>query len=167
MCEKRPSIEFIRSLKHKDIVGAEVGVQSGDNAEYMLNALDMKKLYLVDVWDKYVVNQEILDTSDLYEDVRKRFAGKNVEIIRDTSTMAAKKVKEWDLDFVYIDGNHMYDYVWHDLRHWWVKIRRGGVLCGHDFSPQWMGVLGAVWEFAKEMGLQVQFKDIDWWIVKP
>lgn len=37
------------------------------------------------------------------------------------------------LDFVYIDGNHQFGYVAMDLMKWADKVKRGGVICGHDY----------------------------------
>lgn len=37
------------------------------------------------------------------------------------------------LDFVYIDGNHKYGHVAMDLTEWSQKIKKGGVISGHDY----------------------------------
>ena len=39
---------------------------------------------------------------------------------------------------MFIDGDHAYSKVLQDLRVWERKVRRGGLVIGHDFSPPWM-----------------------------
>lgn len=50
-----------------------------------------------------------------------------------TSAEAADGTPDGSLDFVYIDGDHRYEQVVLDLGLWWPKLRRGGLLAGHDF----------------------------------
>ncbi|MDP3697256.1 MAG: class I SAM-dependent methyltransferase, partial [Candidatus Taylorbacteria bacterium] len=56
-------------------------------------------------------------------------------------------IKE-ELDFVYIDGNHSYDYVKKDLELYWDKVKKGGALTGDDFNIK--DIARAVFEFSKE-----------------
>ena len=37
------------------------------------------------------------------------------------------------LDFVYIDANHAYDWVVQDIELWYPKVKKGGILWGHDY----------------------------------
>jgi len=38
-------------------------------------------------------------------------------------------------DFIFIDGNHTYDYVKSDINNWYPKVKPGGILMGHDYNP--------------------------------
>jgi hypothetical protein len=49
------------------------------------------------------------------------------------SIEAVGKAVNNTLSFVYIDGNHEKKFVFDDLLHWWVKIKPGGYMFGHDF----------------------------------
>ena len=45
--------------------------------------------------------------------------------------------KDESLDFVYIDGNHGLKNVVHDIVEWSQKVRKGGIVSGHDYrNPQ-------------------------------
>ncbi len=44
----RPSLQNF--IDKKDLIGAEVGVLQGKNSFDMLEKLDIKKLYLIDIW---------------------------------------------------------------------------------------------------------------------
>ncbi len=56
-----------------------------------------------------------------------------VNHIKDFSTNASKKYKNNSLDFVFLDGNHLYKSVIADIDHWLPKIKIGGILAGHDY----------------------------------
>jgi len=48
---------------------------------------------------------------------------------------AVKEFEPRSLDFAYIDGDHRFPYVAQDIYYWFWKIKKGGVLAGHDYSP--------------------------------
>ncbi len=37
------------------------------------------------------------------------------------------------LDFVYIDGNHDFRYIAEDISEWTNKVKKGGIVSGHDY----------------------------------
>ena len=73
-------------------------------------------------------------------------------------------------DFVYIDGNHSYDFVKKDIELYYPRVREGGVFGGHDFhamADKDYGVARAVLEFVDKEGLQLFGKrSMDWWVIK-
>jgi hypothetical protein len=46
---------------------------------------------------------------------------------------ALRHFKDGTLDFVYIDGNHEWPYVTHDIFYWAKKVKPGGIVSGHDY----------------------------------
>ena len=44
-----------------------------------------------------------------------------------------KTFEDGSLDFVYIDGNHYFEYVVQDIAFWSKKVRKGGIVSGHDY----------------------------------
>jgi len=77
-----------------------------------------------------------------------------------TSKDVAPAIEDGTLDGVFIDGCHYYECVEEDLRMWVPKVRKGGFIAGHDFSPQWPGVVRAVQEFRKNG--QAVWLGMDW-----
>jgi hypothetical protein len=67
---------------------------------------------------------------------------------RRPSLEAAASVPDGWLDIVFLDGDHRYEAITADIRAWLPKVKKGGVLCGHDFTPGWPGVIQAVQEAA-------------------
>ena len=47
---------------------------------------------------------------------------------------ALQFLKDGELDFIYIDGDHRYEGVLADLNGWRPKLREGGIMAGHDWS---------------------------------
>ena len=84
--------------------------------------------------------------------------------IRMDSVEASKLYDDQSLDFVFIDGNHLYYAVKADIEHWLPKIKPGGVIAGHDWfhHPE---VQKAVRENFSEDELQVKHRS--WFIQLP
>ena len=53
-----------------------------------------------------------------------------------TSMEAVDQYKDESLDFVFIDGNHSYEFVFNDIKYWLPKVKIGAVLAGHDYSSE-------------------------------
>lgn len=129
--------------------GAEIGVAEGRNAIDMLAAVPSLHLTCVDPWRGYGrYSQELCDRR--YELATKNLAGRNVTIMRMTSLEASQQVENGSLDFVYIDGDHRFDAVMMDIILWAPKVRRGGIIAGHDayFFYQ-AGVVDAVMAYTR------------------
>jgi hypothetical protein len=166
----RHSVKFIiRQNNGKQLVGVEIGVNRGANSKIMLKNLNIKKLYLVDPYRVYEGIDGVVQKGHkvAWEEAHKnlkRFKDKIVWM-RLLSEEAAKLLPD-GLDFVYIDGNHKYDFVKKDIEVYWNKLKKGGVLAGHDFQEA--GVAHAVTEFASKHNLAVGVGGYfrDWWILK-
>lgn len=65
-----------------------------------------------------------------------------VNPVRMTSIEASKQYEDNSLDFVLIDGSHVYEDVCDDINHWLKKLKPGAMLAGDDY--EWTGVKQAV-----------------------
>jgi len=151
--EIRPSTVFIKNMGRKDLVGVEIGVEHGYNTRVMLSVLPIKKIFLVDPCNLSMAKKILAP-----------FGHKTV-FINKKSKFALDDIPD-NLDFVYIDGDHSYDAVKNDISLYYKKIRKGGVLCGHDFSADYLGVCKAVMKFAQSNGLTMHGANRDWWVIK-
>lgn len=91
--------------------------------------------------------------------------GPRAALLSTTGEEAAKAIPAESVDAVFIDGCHLYECVQTDLATWRPKLRRDAttLVCGHDFSPQWPGVVRAVHE-QRVGGQEVQLgMDWMWW----
>ena len=124
----------------KDIqngVFVEIGVCYGTLSKFILNENSTCKLFCIDPYINYndyndscndfvgdklfnsVKNELTHQFNDRVEMIRK-FANKSMELTPD------------NLDFVYIDGNHKYSYVFEDITLWYNKLKYGGFIICDD-----------------------------------
>ena len=95
---------------------------------------------------------------------------KNTETVRSTinpirlpSTEASNLYADNSLDFVFIDANHSYEFVKDDIKHWYPKVKKGGILAGHDYIPAWPGVIQAVNEFISKNNYSLEINSEGCW----
>lgn len=119
----------------KNLIGAEIGVYFGENSKSYLENLHIKTLYLVDPYSQGLVGLENKDAPEYVLKHAKRLLGSGDRLrwIRKSSIDAAAEIPN-KLDFVYIDGDHTYDGVYKDIELYWPKVKKGGILGGHDFD---------------------------------
>jgi hypothetical protein len=69
----------------------------------------------------------------------------------------------FQVDMVFIDGDHRYESVREDIKDWWPHVKPGGVICGHDY-PNFDGVKRAVDEWNNfEFDAPPMHKSHIWW----
>ncbi len=163
----REMTKYVRENLKPPYIGVEIGVLKGENSQNIIDNLQIKKLYLVDPWRVFKnFSGVIKDNRIYYEYVVKKFKkNDNVVILKKTSEGATKLIPN-NLDFVYIDGNHKYEYVKKDIELYYPKIRNGGIIGGHDYGSKFKGVVQAVNEFVEKNGYDLHFLTDNWWIVK-
>jgi len=136
--------------------GAEIGVFRGDFSNHLLQC-GVEHLLSVDPWF------EDRGGDEQYRQVVERLAryGERSEILRGTSIDALRylELDDWGwLDFVYIDGDHRFDYVMTDLISWARQVRKGGVVAGHDYYRfRQAGVVPAVDVYTQQHGITQWF----------
>lgn len=150
---------------------AEIGVWKGDFSAQILDVVRPAKLHLIDPWlffhdpvykrawygGSAASSQGDMDR--IYQDVLGRFAqqikGGTVVVHRLTSAEAADLFPTGHFEWIYIDGNHRYEFVRDDLASFYPKVKPGGVAAGDDYGLEgWWGdgVTRAVDEFVRETG---------------
>lgn len=113
--------------------GAEIGVAEGRFSDFMHQTIPDLTLLSVDA---YVPSNGISSRRRKKQFVRaKRRLSKylNNTMIVDSSMNALQKVPDESLDFVYIDADHKFNGVVCDIVEWSKKVRKGGIVSGHDY----------------------------------
>jgi len=116
--------------------GAEIGVAEGRYSEVIAKANPGVDLYCVDSWKAYQGYRDYTDQEKLEMLQRKaqaRLINLGCKLIWMESMEAVKHFEDGELDFVYIDANHEWPYVAHDIYYWSAKVRPGGIVSGHDY----------------------------------
>ena len=177
----RDRLHFAEWLTQHGLVsrGVEVGVLFGEYSAFMLGNWP-GHLTLVDPW----VNQDFktyldgcngIDLPSAEATARAAVApfGERATLLRMFSEQAAPLHEDGSLAFCYLDGNHAYEAVRHDLSLWWPKVQKNGIMAGHDFynrDDAWQrcGVKDAIMAFGRETGLNIHLTPCtSWFILKP
>jgi hypothetical protein len=145
---------------------AEIGVWKGDFSARILEITRPTELHLIDPW-QFITGEGYdqswyggsaaksqADMDVIYGDVLQRFdapihAG-TVVVHRIPSSGADQAIPDRYFDWVYIDANHLYEFVKSDLELFSRKVRPGGYVAGDDYGERgWWenGVTKAVDEF--------------------
>jgi len=86
-------------------------------------------------------------------------------LYKSNSIEASVYLPDESVDFCFIDGDHAYESVKKDIEIWWKKIKKNGIMGGHDFQNNEVG--RAVIEFAASNSLDVKQGGNCWSIKKP
>jgi hypothetical protein len=119
-------------------VGVEVGTRFGDFAKVLLDQNPKCDLTCVDPWMGYN-NRSQQWQDDSYERAVKLLtpyiqAGR-CTLCRKCSMDAVDAWDDASLGFVFIDGNHDFDFAMEDILYWSRKIKTGGIVAVHDYHP--------------------------------
>jgi hypothetical protein len=181
----RTRADFGEFLNRRGLLGeaAEIGVLRGEFSKVLLDRWRGTTLHLVDPWRHLDGYHDISNLDDSEHEKCLNMVNQNLathrgryRLHRKLSEEAVDSFVDGSLDFVYIDANHEYTAVLHDVQEWFAKVRPGGVLAGHDYLDGHLpegdfGVKSAVSHFASEVGVCAQTTSErawpSWYIIKP
>lgn len=134
----------------------------GYTTQWLVECFPEATITVVDPWmaqkkdAKMYRQNNATDWEDIYERFCARFDGK-CTVVRTDSITASYMMQEESFDLIFIDADHSYKAVKDDIRHWLPKMRKGGLLCGHDYSNRKAnaGVIKAVNEMIGEDNIVV------------
>jgi hypothetical protein len=165
-------------------VFVEVGAYLGRSSLYLASRIQWSgkkiRLYVVDLWDGWLYEDcdehhsagAGKENTDVFwhfiRNVRRAGVEDVICPLKMPSEQAASLFEDGTLDFVFLDADHRYEAVRRDLEVWFPKIKRRGVLGGHDYlHPDFPGVRRAADEFFREQGLPVQVHGTSFLVTKP
>jgi len=148
----------IAQKKYKVLV--ELGTWKGHSIIYLAKKLKEQnyefKLYGVDLFDNSLIHQnpgnehlkpQIKYLWEIYNENLIRAKVRDViQDIKKNSWESANEFEDESVDFVFIDSDHKYESVVKDIQSWLPKIKKGGMMSGHDFTQRTAGVKKAVEE---------------------
>jgi uncharacterized Rossmann fold enzyme len=128
-------------------IGAEIGVFAGELSQRLLRREDLS-LYMVDSWATSAPDSAYAQSDDFHASLSQTqqeryyglakevvgFAGPRAKIVRKPSVEAARDIPDASLDFVFIDAAHDYEGCKADIEAWAPKVKRGGLIAGHDYE---------------------------------
>ena len=135
-CQRADLPQFFVDMGYT--IGAEIGVyKAGFTEKFCKVGL---KMFAIDGWCAYDEYNEPSRNIQARQDFLYGHAQRvlapypSCTIIRKPSMEALVDFQNESLDFVYIDANHTFKYVVEDIYEWSKKVRKGGVIAGHDYA---------------------------------
>ena len=123
---------------------AEIGVWNGAFSASILDVTQPSELTLIDPWELLAAQSDeerthkrhadALYMREMFDNVSDRYGALgNVNIRKGFSAEVMESFPNAYFDWVYIDGNHQYDFVKQDIEIAFRKVRPGGIIAGDDF----------------------------------
>lgn len=171
-------INILKNRPHSN--GCEIGVHTGTTAVSLLQNLpDIKQYNAIDPWESYIKydgtiykkpgHKKLKNWSDAMKHffkITEPFKDK-VITYRLQSIEAVENFFDETLDWIFIDANHEYEYIRENLEIWTPKVRKGGIVSGHDYgNKKFPGIKKAVDEFVEEKKLNIISDCYVWWFIK-
>lgn len=160
--------QFLHELKQylpEDCSGVEIGVLYGDFSKQILDIINPKHLILIDPFEtggeSYGSGLSSAYSTEMdYENLLQRFKNEissdQVIVRRKYSYEVVQRYPDNYIDIFYLDGSHLYEDVKRDLNDWFPKLKKYGLLAGHDYiQNNDFGVIQAVDEFQVEHNLEM------------
>jgi hypothetical protein len=154
----------------------EIGIWKGKTLFNIAKRNKNIKIYGVDDFNyknyKNYTHGEIMSKTnfDIFNKIKINTINKskkfnNVKILLKNSVNASKKFNDNSLDMVFIDALHDYKNVCKDIKIWLPKIKKNGILSGHDFSLHHFSVIKAVGDMLGYDNITIK-PNVSIWIYK-
>ena len=139
----------------------EIGSWLGKSTSYMaveiLNSGKNIQFDCIDTWEGSIASdiekEQVKELSNLSTTLFDEFL-KNTEKVKNYINPIKKysydAVNDYDdesIDFLFIDAAHDYESVKKDLNDWYSKVKKNGIIGGHDYIANFPGVINAVNEY--------------------
>ncbi len=173
--------DILKDRPHK--IGCEIGVHTGLMPARLMKELPIiQRYYVIDPWESYVKydgqiyrkpGYKTANTWDkaIMEFFKNTYKYKHkILLLRMTSIEASSHIEDESLDWVFIDANHQYKYIKENLSLWEPKVKKGGIVSGHDYNNpkekgKGWGITKAVNEFVPRSKLNTSPFCV-WWYIK-
>lgn len=142
-------LQWLYQTAKKAETFVEVGSWAGRSSDAILSG-SKGKVWCVDTWqgakDLQDLTNSMAKQRDMLEVFKKNVGHySNLNIVHKPSVEGAKDFEDGSVDCCFVDAGHTKDEVAQDIKAWLPKVKKGGILCGHDYLPNtWMGVVEAV-----------------------
>lgn len=167
----------------------EVGSFWGQSAVYLAEAAKLVdkglKIYCIDLWGETPQNNPpMFDKTQMQRHVEPRIHAQHndsvfetfahylektrlspdpLRVMRMESLEAADLFSNSNLHFVFLDGDHEYDYVIRELNRWEPLVSDGGMIAGHDYTEEFHGVIEATSEYFLPSDIKIEGRT---WMVR-
>lgn len=119
----------------------EIGVWKGLSIKYLAEKVKNKNIQIIGIDTFQGTAGEHDDDIDivngsLYQTYLKNIAETKIQTITGRSDETHANFSDESIDFLFIDADHHYESVKKDIELWYPKIKKGGIISGHDYYLQ-------------------------------
>jgi len=127
--------------KFNNATFVEIGTWEGQSIMFMAEKIkELKKNIKLYGIDTFKGNVEHAEHPDVVSDKVYEIYLKNIEplkeyitTIKGSSHDVYNQFEDESVDFLFMDGDHSYAAVRKDLQLWYPKVKKGGIISGHDY----------------------------------
>lgn len=149
----------------KDLKVCELGTFKGEFLDFICKTMDPKEVISIDLFeginhsgDKDGQNIIHCNLNDEYYNLLSKYDNTNVKIVKGDVQKVLSDFPDEYFDVIYIDADHSFESVYSDLNLSYKKVKKGGVIAGHDYEKKnFFGVYLAVNRFCVEKKLLINY----------
>lgn len=163
--------QYRKLLDHVPMYGTfvELGCWKGKSTAYLLTEVANdglpREIYVV---DNFIGSTNTKTEQEVYKNIKKEELFKEFldnispvgqklsDIFIEDSAEAADNFRNQSIDVLFLDAGHSYENVHADIIAWLPKMKKGGIMAGHDYNDSWPGVIKAVNELLGEEHITVE-----------
>lgn len=131
---------LVEHIARDNMTVVEVGSWKGKSTSVLAETIQKHngKVFAVDHWegDEGTWNKPVAETYDIFAIFRRNMRLLGLEDIVHPLVMASEVAfslfADESLDLIFLDGDHKYKGFKQDLENWLPKLKKGGIICGHD-----------------------------------
>jgi len=127
--------------KDTPIIGIEIGVLNGATSRHLLSIHKNLHLFLIDPFVRDSMEKSLIGSEKNVKENLKEYKGRYT-LKKNFSSRVVSDFNDNEIDFVFIDGSHLYHDVKYDYELYYPKIKKGGKIFIHDSrmnrdGPKW------------------------------
>ncbi|KKM91609.1 hypothetical protein LCGC14_1226810 [marine sediment metagenome] len=149
----------------KNAIIIELGCWLGKSTVALCAGAKTRNIFVVDIWcgcEEGFTDKNYIGANGMWQFITNMKEKVNFVpfIIFDNSWDSVNRFKDNSIDFIFIDADHSAESVTKDIKAWYKKIKKGGIMSGHDFFHDAIGVS----VLTNLLFKKIEIVDTIWWI---
>lgn len=156
--DRDEAIHLIKKYFDSNPITCEIGFFRGEYSKKINNILNPEKHYVIDIFDGICEsgdqNGYNIQSQDmtLMQEYSKSLGYKTIK----GTSFDLDKIND-NINFIYIDASHSYEWVYKDLVNSYNKLNSGNFIGGHDYSKDlFLGCFNAVNDFCNDFNQEIK-----------
>jgi len=168
------NLVYVIDTLGENLTGAEIGAYYAQcSLSLAQKCKSISKIYAIDAFKPYYdsIYDRFFDDKDIsmvkltaQHNIKWSGVEDKIELVEHYEEIAATKIDDESLDFVYLDAWTEIDNIIPLIERWSKKVRKGGIVSGHDWET--IPVQDAILEYARKNNIDVRNVNNTWmWYV--